>query len=102
MMRGYSMKTVQRIKQLQATTLSVELAQACVSANLPISEIAILFDVTRATVASWFKNGPIRGDSKKGLAIKMIEAIERDKEEGLLPAKNREEGIEYLRNMKLS
>jgi hypothetical protein len=102
MMRGYAVKTVERIRQLEATTLSVDLAKACVSANLPIGEIAVLFDVTRATVSSWFKNGPIRGDSRKGLAIKLIEAIERDMNAEVLPVKTREEGVEYLRNLNLS
>jgi hypothetical protein len=100
--RGYSIKTVARLQSLEASTLSLELAKSCVEANLPIGEIAAYFNVTRATVASWFKNGPIRGDSRKGSAVKLIEAIDRDTKEGKLPVKDRDQGVEYLRNLSLS
>lgn len=100
--RGYSVKTVARLQSLEASTLSLELAKACVEANLPSGEIAKFFNVTRATIALWFKNGPMRGDSRKGTAVKLIQAIEKDTLEGKLPVKSREEGIEYLRNLSLS
>lgn len=100
--RGYSIKTVERVQVLEPSTLSLELAKACVEANLPIGEIAIYFNVTRATVSSWFKNGPIRGESRKGTAVKLVEAIAKDTASGTLPVKSREEGVEYLRNLNLA
>lgn len=102
MPRGYSLKTVNRIQSSASTTIGAELARECVKANLPIGEIALYLNVTRATVASWFKDGPIRGESRKGAALKLTEAIKRDMEAGLLPVKSREEGVEYLRNLNMS
>lgn len=100
--RSYSIKTLARIQSVDPSTISLELAKSCVEANLPIGEIAAYFNVTRATVSSWFKNGPMRGESRKGTAVKLIEAIDRDMQQGKLPAKTREEGVEYLRNLSLS
>jgi hypothetical protein len=102
MPRGYAVKTMSRIQTSESTSVGAELARACVKANLPIGEIALFLNVTRATVASWFKDHPIRGESRKGAAIKLTEVIKRDTEAGLLPVKTRDEGVEYLRNLNMS
>lgn len=99
--RSYSKATIARVMGSREDSVSMRLAKACVRANLPSGEIASHLNVTRATMISWFKGTAIRGD-KAGAAHKLADAIVRDLEAGVLPAKDREAGIDYLRSLKIS
>ncbi len=40
--------------------MGVQLAKACVNADLPITEVAKVFGVSRMTLHNWFRGAPIR------------------------------------------
>jgi DNA-binding transcriptional regulator YiaG len=99
--RGYSKATIARVMESTEDSISMRLAKACIRANLPSSEIAEHLNVTRASLNAWFKGTVIRGE-KAGAAHKLTEIIIRDLELGVLPAKDRESGIDYLRSLTVS
>ncbi len=99
--RGYSKATIARVMESTEDSVSMRLAKACIRANLPSSEIAEHLNVTRASLNAWFKGTVIRAE-KAGAAHKLTEIILHDLESGVLPAKDRETGINYLRSLKIS
>lgn len=60
MPKKYSQEFLVELNNLDESRLGVQLAKACVSAELPITEIAKVFGVSRMTVHSWFRGAPIR------------------------------------------
>jgi|TARA_R110000803_G_scaffold71132_1_gene134233 predicted regulator of amino acid metabolism with ACT domain len=60
MPKKYSQEFLVELNTLDETRLGVQLAKACVNAELPITEIAKVFEVSRMTVHSWFRGSPIR------------------------------------------
>ena len=55
MAKGYSSLTIQEIQQANPTLLGVKLAKICVDRNIPVSDVAEFFGVSRVTVYSWFR-----------------------------------------------
>jgi predicted transcriptional regulator len=55
MSKGYSSLTIQEIQQANPTLLGVKLAKICVDRNIPVSDVAEFFGVSRVTVYSWFR-----------------------------------------------
>tara|TARA_R110002012_G_scaffold140761_3_gene298408 strand:- start:123 stop:455 length:333 start_codon:yes stop_codon:yes gene_type:complete len=60
MPKKYSQEFLIELNNLDEERLGVQLAKACVSADLPISEVAKVFKVSRMTIHSWFRGSPIR------------------------------------------
>lgn len=99
--RGYSKATITRVMESTEDSVSMRLAKACIRAKLPSSEIADHLNITRASLNAWFKGTVIRGE-KAGAAHKLTERILEDLGSGVLPAKDRDAGINYLRSLKIS
>ena len=55
MAKGYSSLTIQEIQQANPTLIGVKLAKICVDRNIPVSDVAEFFGVSRVTVYSWFR-----------------------------------------------
>ena len=55
MAKGYSTLTVREIEEANPTLLGVKLAKVCVDRNIPVSDVAEFFGVSRVTVYSWFR-----------------------------------------------
>lgn len=57
---GYSQQTVAANKSADKRLLGVALGRACIAKNVPVSNVAKTFGVSRQTVYNWFegKHGP--------------------------------------------
>lgn len=53
-MIGYTLALVQAVRRAPKHKLGVRLGKACIDANVPISQVAKDFRVTRPTVYAWF------------------------------------------------
>jgi|TARA_R110000823_G_scaffold245735_2_gene369868 hypothetical protein len=60
MPKKYSQEFLVELNTLDESRLGVQLAKACINAELPITEIAKVFEVSRMTIHSWFRGSPIR------------------------------------------
>ena len=53
--RGYSARIVQANKAASATHPGVKLGRLCIAREIPVSDVAEFFGVTRMTIYKWFK-----------------------------------------------
>jgi len=60
MPKKYSQEFLLDLNKFDADRIGVQLAKACVNADLPIIEVAKVFEVSRMTIHSWFRGGPVR------------------------------------------
>ena len=67
-LRGYSYKLVQAIRAADPKLVGVRLGLTCIESNIPVSEIAEAFNVSRMTVYSWF-TGVSKPHAKKAELI---------------------------------
>jgi len=74
------------------------LAKACVRANLPAKYVAVALEVTRMSVHSWFRGNPIR-DKKRRLITAFTSLVEKDLDDGILPAKSTAQAKAYIEDM---
>jgi len=95
MSRNYSQKFSSSIGDIESDSLGVELAKACVTANIPPKLIAKHFSVTRITIHNWFRGAPVR-ESKKVKISTFIDKLLEDIEKGILPAKNGKSAKSYI------
>lgn len=55
MSKGYSTLTVREIQEANPTLLGVKLGRVCIKKDIPVSDVAEYFGVSRVTVYSWFR-----------------------------------------------
>jgi transposase len=55
MPKKYSPRFLVELNNLDEEKLGVRLAKACVNADLPITDVAKVFGVSRMTIHSWFR-----------------------------------------------
>jgi len=55
MPKGYSILLADQIKAADPTKLGVRLARVCINKDIPVSDVAEFFKVSRMTVYSWFR-----------------------------------------------
>jgi len=60
MSKKYSQEFLLELNTLDGDRMGVKLAKACVNADLPIIEVAKVFEVSRMTIHNWFRGAPIR------------------------------------------
>ena len=60
MPKKYSQEFLLNLNTLDGDRIGVQLAKACVNADLPITEVAKIFKVSRMTVHSWFRGSAVR------------------------------------------
>ena len=51
--RGYDTLFLQKVEDADQRPLVMQLADVCINKNVPITEVAQMFGVTRATVYNW-------------------------------------------------
>jgi len=95
MARSYSDKFLQEMDKADPHRAGVALAKACVRANLPAKYVAVVLNVTRMSIYSWFRGKPIR-DKNQQAAEMFTCLIEGDLIRGKLPAKNLDEAKKYI------
>lgn len=67
-MTGYTLALVLAVKRAPKHKQGVRLAKACINANIPVSQVAKDFKVTRPTVYAWF-TGKSNPNWRQELAI---------------------------------
>ena len=55
MAKGYSILTIQEIKEANPNLLGVKLGKICVGRDIPVTDVAEYFGVSRVTVYAWFR-----------------------------------------------
>ena len=95
MPRTYSERSLLEMHQADPHRAGVQLAKACVKANLPAKYVAEVLGVTRMTVYSWFRGKPIRDKNQQVVEV-FTEIIEGDMVRGLLPVYNIQDARKYI------
>jgi len=99
MPRTYSKEFIKELGTLKPfDTTGIQLAKACIRANIPALYVANALEVTRMTVHSWFRGNPIR-DKKRRLVAVFTELVEEDLDNGVLPAKSTAHARKYIEDM---
>lgn len=99
MPRTYSKNFINELGKLKPfDTTGVNLAKACVRANLPAKYVAVALEVTRMSIHSWFRGNPIR-DKKRRMVAVFTELVEKDLDDGVLPARNTNAAKQYIEDM---
>ena len=98
MSRGYSPELLDLIDNTHVYRLGIDLAKACINANLPAVYVAQVFEVTRATIHTWFRGGAIRPRKRPRIET-FISLVEEDLKKGILPCRNLRDAKAYLRDM---
>jgi len=60
--RGYSKKIILANQEASDESIGVQLGRYCISRDIPVSEIADYFSVTRMTIYGWFDGTHIPSD----------------------------------------
>jgi hypothetical protein len=55
MAKGYSVLTIQEIKEANPVLLGVKLGKICVERDIPVKDVSEYFGVSRVTVYAWFR-----------------------------------------------
>ena len=98
MPRTYGDKLLIQLQQGDASLLGVRLGRLCVEANLPVSYVATVLEVTRNTVHLWFR-GQVMHESKRKVVEAFMYLVEQDMKNGVLPAHNLKGAKFYLEGM---
>lgn len=53
--RGYSSRIIRANKEANTTSPGVKLGRLCIAQEIPVSEVAEFFKVSRMTIYKWFK-----------------------------------------------
>ena len=59
MPKGYSLLMADEIKSADSQLLGVQLGRVCLNKDIPVSDVASFFGVSRMTVYSWFRGKTI-------------------------------------------
>jgi predicted transcriptional regulator len=59
MPKGYSLLMADEIKSANSQLLGVQLGRVCLNKDIPVSDVASFFGVSRMTVYSWFRGKSI-------------------------------------------
>lgn len=85
MPKSYSPEYINAINSVEMyDNLGIALARECVKANVPLKLVAKVFGVSRMTVHTWFRGGPIRS-GRVPLVNAFLSVIEQDTAKGVLP-----------------
>jgi hypothetical protein len=98
MPRTYSEKFLVAMHQGNPRRIGVDLAKSCVKANLPAKYVAVALNVSRMSVYSWFRGKPIREKNENIVGV-FIDLVEKDLQNGTLPAKNINAAKRYIEDM---
>ena len=101
MPKKYSSEFLVELNSLDEDKIGVRLAKACVNADLPIIEVAKVFDVSRMTIHSWFRGSPIRENNQIKIKqfLKALDDAWQDQLEhntGELPISEMKKAREFL------
>lgn len=72
---GYSLLTVEAIRNADQRLLGVKLGQICLKNNIPVTDVAEFFKVSRVTVYNWFKGTAVVSGKHAERMTKLIEKL---------------------------
>jgi hypothetical protein len=98
MPRTYSEKFLIAMHQGNPRRIGVTLAKSCVKANLPAKYVAVALNVSRMSLYSWFRGRPIR-EKNEHIVEAFISLIEKDTNNGILPARSTLAAKKYIEDM---
>lgn len=95
MARTYGNEFINLIATTESTRTGINLAKACLKANLPAKYVAQLMNVSRMTIYSWFRGKPLRDKNEEAAKV-FIKLIETDLVNGKLPVRNLSMAKQYI------
>jgi predicted transcriptional regulator len=72
---GYSLLTVDAIQSADGRLLGVQLGKICVKNDIPVTDVAEFFNVSRMTVYNWFKGKAVVSGEHVERMKKLIEKL---------------------------
>lgn len=73
--RGYTSTVIKRAKALDPSLPVTKFALLCIERDIPVTRIAREFDVTRATVYSWFNGSMTPRESHVAKMLAILEKV---------------------------
>lgn len=98
MPRPYSEKFLLELHRTESNRIGIQLAKACVKANLPAKYVADYLGVTRITVYSWFRGKPLRDKNQQAVEA-LLDRINTDIEKRVLPVMTNYDAKKYLNDL---
>lgn len=71
---GYSMAFIREVKAANQEKIAVRFARLCITQNIPVSEVARRFGVSRTAVYSWFRGRFAPNEKAAAEMQKMLDA----------------------------
>lgn len=75
MPKGYSLLTANEIREANRTLLGVQLGRICLEKDIPVTDVAEFFDVSRVTVYSWFRGKTVVSGKYSDKMKRLIEKL---------------------------
>jgi hypothetical protein len=72
MSKGYSTLMLQEVKDANQSLLGVKLGLICVERNIPVTDVADFFGVSRVTVYAWFRGKAVVSGKHSSKMQKLI------------------------------
>ena len=98
MARPYSKKFLDELYEADIRQIGVQLGRLCVKCNIPATYVAKALGVSRITVYSWFRGQDIRARKRKEVEV-MIDLMQKDLTEHVLPAKTMTDAKTYIEGL---
>lgn len=77
MPKGYSLLTANEIREANKTLLGVQLGRICLEKDIPVTDVADFFDVSRVTVYSWFRGKTVVSGKYSDKMKRLIEKLNK-------------------------
>jgi hypothetical protein len=75
MPKGYSLLTANEIREANQSLLGVQLGKICLDKDIPVTDVADFFNVSRVTVYSWFRGKAIVSGKHSDKMKRLIEKL---------------------------
>jgi hypothetical protein len=75
MPKGYSLLTANEIREANRSLLGVQLGRICLEKDIPVTDVAEFFDVSRVTVYSWFRGKTVVSGKYSDKMKRLIEKL---------------------------
>lgn len=98
MPRTYSDKLILLLSADESNHIGKQLGRVCVKANLPMLYVAEALGVSRMTLFNWFRGGVVRASFEPSI-LAFIALVEKDTEDGKLPANGFRFAKKYIETM---
>lgn len=98
MPRTYGHKFLLGLQNADGNRLGTQLGRMSVEANLPAAYIAKALEVSKTTVYGWFRGRGVREDKRIAVTT-LMNMIENDIKQGVLPVNSSREGKLYIQGL---